>query len=216
MKSILFIFLIAVPSLNAQSKVEDRYSEPRNVTEFHGIEAAHGIEVLLTQSPLEKVSVRSDDPEYKDEIVTSVQNGILKIYRRDSWKFWDSRRNTKVKVHISYTNIDLLESTTGASISGKIDGKLLRLTLRTGGKINLEGTVEKLIISATTGAELSGYDLIINYLEADVSTGGGVKVTVNKEVDAEAGTGGFVLFNGKAILQRHSKSTGGIIKRSLN
>ena len=82
MKKIIFLFLFigSVSNLLAQKVIDDHNVEKRTVGTFHGISVATGIKLILTEGTTEEVAVSANKTEYRDKIVTEVENGILKIY----------------------------------------------------------------------------------------------------------------------------------------
>ncbi len=187
-------------------------NQKRNGEGFHGIQVAMGIEVSILKDAKENVIVQAEDAAYLNNVITEVRHGILKIYRNDSWKFWDVRRNTKVKVLVSYKTLDSVEAVSGGLIKGDLSTDILEVNLASGGYIELKGGSKKLNVDASSGGDFRGYEFATEYLEADVSTGAGLNVTVNKEVSAQVSTGGFVWFKGLAKVKYHSSHTGGEIK----
>jgi hypothetical protein len=197
----------------AQKTVYDANATKRTVGSFHGIDASAGIQVLISQGNEEGVAVSVSDPEYADRIRTEVKSGILHIYRDNDWRFWNQLKNFKATVYVSFKNLDKIEVSSGASVKGDIKGDNLSTSQSSGGMVYLKGSVAKLKSDASSGGMLRAFDLATDFLSADVSSGGGIEVTVNKEVNADASSGGFVRYKGQALIRDISTSSGGSVKR---
>lgn len=197
----------------AQKTVYDANATKRSVGSFHGIDASAGIQVLISQGNEEGVAVSVSDPEYADRIRTEVKSGVLHIYRDSDWRFWNQLKNFKATVYVSFKNLDKIEVSSGASVKGDIKGDNLSTNQSSGGMVYLKGSVAKLKSDASSGGMLRAFDLATDFLSADVSSGGGIEVTVNKEVSADASSGGFVRYKGQALIRDISTSSGGSVKR---
>jgi len=214
MKKIFTLLLLAACShVYSQQPIYDANAVKRNVGSFHGIEASTGVEVIISQGASEALAVSSSSQEFDKMIITEVQNGVLKIYVEADWKLWNMPKNWKIKAYVSYKQIDQLKASSGASIKGDINVVSLSARQSSGGFISLKGNVDKLEVDASSGGMFKGYDLTANFLEAEASSGGGVQVTVAKEVNAEASSGGFVNYKGEAIIRNIDVSSGGSVKK---
>lgn len=215
MKNISFLllfFAIGAVSL-AQQTVYDANAEKRSIGSFHGIDVSAGIEVLITPGNEEALAVSSSDKKMLERVKTVVEDGTLKIYIDNEWKFWDTPKNWKVKAYVSYKQLERIKASSGASVKGDIRAEKLTTKQSSGGYVSLKGEVDKLDVTSSSGGTFKGYDLVANYLVADASSGGGVQVTVNKEVDAEASSGGFVSYKGTAVIRGINVSSGGSVKK---
>jgi hypothetical protein len=214
MKKILTLLLLAAFSnAHAQQPIYDANVVKRSVGSFHAIEASTGVEVIISQGTNEALAVSSSSPEFDKLVITEVENGVLKIYVEADWKLWNMPKNWKIKAYVSFRQLDQLKASSGASIKGEINVNSLSARQSSGGYISLKGSVDKLDVDASSGGMFKGYDLSANFLEADVSSGGGVQVTVSKEVSAEASSGGFVNYKGEAIIRNIDISSGGSVKK---
>jgi hypothetical protein len=214
MKKIAIVMLLAAYSFaNAQQTIYDANAVKRTIGSFHAIEAATGVEVIISQGSSEALAVSSSSDEFDKMVITKVENGVLKIYVETDWKLWNMPKNWKVKAYVSYKEIDHLKASSGAAIKGDINARTLSAKQSSGGVISLKGAIDKLVVDASSGGMFKGYDLTANFLEADASSGGGVQVTVAKEVKAEASSGGFVSYKGEAIITNIDISSGGSVKK---
>jgi len=238
MKKIALLFLSfsgMFSSLYAQKTINDPNAEKRSVSPFHGIEVATGIKLILTQGTTEDVAVSAAKTEHRNKIVTKVENGILKIHYETKLGAVNKPKETKdLKAYVSCKTLDYLNVTTGAeaeingtissssfelkgSTGGQVNGKVefgsLNVDLSTGSKITLTGKADKLEISGDTGSKFIGEDLNAGTCYVNVSTGAGVFVTVDKEVNVKANTGGYLKYKGNAGIRDIKTNTGGTVSK---
>lgn len=195
-----------------QKTVYDDNAVKREVGHFHAIEASTGIEVLITEGSEEALAVSAPDEKWMSKLKTETSGGVLHIYL-DNTSDWNVPKNWKFKVYVSYTQLDELKASSGASIKGEVKLASLKTKQSSGGFVMLKGEVDRLSINASSGGFFRGYELAANYLVADVSSGGGAQVTVNKEVEAEASSGGYVSYKGNAVIKSINVNSGGSVKR---
>ena len=238
MKKLFLPFLLLAAtcsSLLAQKTINDANAEKRNVNSFHGVDVATGIHLILSESTVEEVAVSAATSEFRDKIITRVENGILKIYYENKLGAINTKKEKKeLRAYVSYKSLDLLEATTGATV--EIDGTLkaasLKMKANTGGEIKgtihiddlevdqstgafvtLTGDAGKLEVHGDTGSMFKGIDLTTSNCTASVSTGAGVYITVQKELNAKANTGGYVKYKGEAGVREIKTNTGGSVSR---
>jgi Putative auto-transporter adhesin, head GIN domain len=232
--SLLTIGIFSTAML-AQKTVNDANAEKRNISGFHGINVATGIKLMLTQGNTEEVAVSAATPEYREKIVTKVENGILKIYYENKIGAINTRKEKKdLRAYVSYKTLDHLSATTGAEV--QIDGTLksasLKLNVNTGatvkGKINIDdldvdqntgsevtlaGDAGKVSVDGDTGAMFKGIDLKTDNCNVTANTGAGVYITVMKELNVKANTGGYVKYKGDAGIREIKTNTGGSVSK---
>lgn len=210
--SLLFSFALG------QEVVTGEHVQKRSVGSFHAVKTSAGIQVVLTKGSKPELAVTASDADLLDKVRTVVSNGELRISRdSDSWRFWEKRRNWKVVVYVSYTELDGLDASSGGSIQAK-SLSLDRLTadVSSGGSITISGSANALSVDGSSGGIFRGYDFSVTNCKADVSSGGGVQVTVTKEISAEASSGGYVRFKGDGLIRNINVSSGGSVKRQTN
>lgn len=217
MKKIMYSLVLAVSLLtaaNAQKVVYDDHVQKRTVRSFHAIETSAGIEVVVSKGDKEELAVSVGDNDYLNEISTEVENGVLRISRKGDWKFWNRWKNWKVKVYVSYTNLDAVKASSGGSVNATdLNLEKLSAKLNSGGSISLTGTVSSLEVDGSSGAQFRGYALNTTNCKAEASSGAGVYVTVAKEIVAKANSGGFIRFKGDALIRDINVNSGGSVKR---
>ncbi len=238
MKKLLFSFLLIAftgTALFAQTIINDLNAEKRTVSGYHGIDVATGIELTLTEGNAEEVAVSAATTEFRDKIVTKVENGILKIYYENKMGAVNkTKENKELKAYVSYKTLDLLHVTTGAKVkingvlksaslsmevntgalvNGEVDIASLKISQNTGSKINLSGKAGKLDIDGDTGSKFKGDDMATANCNVKVSTGAVVSVSAEKELQAKASTGGSIKYKGSPAVKEIKRSTGGSVNK---
>jgi hypothetical protein len=237
MRRILFVFIIGLYSIatQAQKTINDANAERRTVTGFHGIEVSNGIELTLTQASTEDVAVSASTPEWKEKIVTKVENGILKIYydHKDAIFKRDNERK-RLKAYVSFKSLDRLDANTGsqveiigtvsstslkmkintgAIVKGKVEVSDMDVDQNTGSIVTITGHATKLEVEGGTGSMFHGNDLETETCNARTNTGAGIYITVQKELEAKANTGGYVKYKGNGSVREARVNSGGLITR---
>jgi hypothetical protein len=219
----------------AQRVITDANVEKRAVGSFHGVNVATGIELTLTKGETEEVAVSASETQFRDKIITEVVNGVLKIYYETKTGAINRKNESKrLKAYVSYKSLDLLYVTTGAEvkIEGMLEATSLELKANTGGllkgeikigalnvdqntgsKITLSGTVDILEAEGDTGSKFMGEDLITNTCIVNMSTGAGIHISVEKELNVRADTGGYIKYKGNAGIREIKTNTGGSVSK---
>ena len=238
MKKILLFVLFATFVLSpvfAQKTFNDANVEKRSISSFHGIEVSTGIILILTKGGEEEVAVSASSAEYRDKIVTHVSNGILKIHYETRMGAINKRNESKnLRAYVSYKTLDLLNVNTGAEVEiqgvltastleldantgglvkGEIDINKLKVSQNTGSKITLSGKALSMEIDGDTGSKFIGESLTTGNCSISVSTGAGVTITVENELNARANTGGYIKYKGNAGIREIKTNTGGTISK---
>ncbi|MBI5856907.1 MAG: DUF2807 domain-containing protein [Sphingobacteriales bacterium] len=238
MKKFFLSLLVVVASggmLLAQKTFNDPNAEIRNVSGFHGIDVSTGITLYLSEGNAEEVAVSASKTEYRDKIVTRVENGILKIHYETKSGSINKRYESKdMKAYVSYKMLDHLDVNTGAEVeisgvlkssslelkantgglvNGKVDINDMKVSQNTGSKITLSGKADKLEIDSDTGSKFMGEELSTQSCSVSASTGAKIWITAEKELKAKASTGGTVKYKGTASVSEVKVNTGGSVSK---
>ena len=237
MKKLFLLLLLSAFTIVsfAQKTINDPNVEKRTVSNFHGIDVATGIKLILTEGNTEEVAVSAAKIEYRDKIVTEVKNGILKIYYETKFGAINRRDEAKdLKAYVSYKSLDKLDVTTGATaeingvlnsssldlkantggdVTGKINIVTLNVDQNTGSKITLTGKAENLDVQGDTGSKFLGEDLNTTNCSAKASTGARINISVQKELNVKASTGGNIRYKGEASIHEVKTNTGGSVSK---
>ncbi|MGN6248579.1 MAG: head GIN domain-containing protein [Ginsengibacter sp.] len=225
MKPILiFLFAFLAVRLNAQTVINDKNVQVRNVSSFSALKVSGGIDVFLSQSNENAVAVSASDVNDRDQIKTEVDNGVLKI-------FYDSRsfrlRNKQLRAYISFKDLEGIEGS-GATdftvtnqlsansikikLSGASDMKGLvnidnaQIDLSGASTMKINGAIQNMKIEASGASDLKNYDLVVDNCIADLSGASDVKVTVNKSISAKASGASNLDYKGTADVRNISSS----------
>jgi hypothetical protein len=234
-KTVLCLAQVLLGAFVFAQEIKDPNAEKRNVSAFHGIEVATGIKLLLTKGTTEEVVVSADKTEFRDKIVTEVENGILKIHYETKLGSINRRSEPKnLRAYVSYKQLDKLDmntgaevdlkdilttpsldlrATTGALFNGEINTNSLKVDMSTGARINISGKAEKMEADGSTGSKMEGEDLKTSNCYINLSTGAKVTITAEKDLKVRAGTGGVVKYKGNASISEIKTSTGGEVSK---
>lgn len=237
MKQLLFFLLAStiVATAFAQDKViKAPNAQQRTVKSFHGIKIRNGISLVIKQGNEDGVVVSASEPQYRDRIKTEVDGGVLEIYYDVSPLKDLERSNKQLKVFVSVKNLDKLhasegarvqiESTlttsnidldfsSGAKFEGRVEAASVKLDQSSGASCRLSGKAGSLDIDTDTGASFYGYDFLTGKCNASASSGAKVEITVDKELSADAHSGGDISYKGSGNVIRISTNAGGRVKK---
>ena len=216
MKKIILLlsFVVSGLAVMAQKTVNEPHVEKRAVKSFHAVDVSSGIKLILTQGDKEELAVAAGDPSYLEYIETTVKDGVLKITRNQDWQFWKQWKNWKVTVYLSFKDLDKINASSGALVSGtNLDFDKLTVRMSSGALVELSGKTTDLNVDASSGALFKGYDLSSNICEAESSSGGSVQVKVAKELNARASSGGSIRYKGEGNIRDIKVGSGGTVKR---
>jgi hypothetical protein len=237
-KTVLLILLnvIALFSIAQDKIVNDPNAEIRNLNgSFHGIKVANGIELVLKQGNTEAIAVSAATNEYRSKIKTEIENGILKIYYEEKANWGWNKERKQLKAYVSFKQIDLLDGSSGsqtiidgsinckklkvdissgAGIKGQIEAEEMSVDQSSGSTMKVNGKVSSLSVETSSGAGFHGYDLESDNCDADASSGAHIEVSVNKELQADASSGGGIRYKGTGVITKISTGSGGSVKKN--
>jgi hypothetical protein len=230
--ALLVIFSITTSCVLTGTKGNQHVvTNERTVTNsFDGIDVSQGISVYVSQGDEEKITVETDE-NIQDLLKTTItNNGILKVY------FDEPVRNVKTKnVYVTVKNIQLLESSSGSSITAEdaIRTESIQLKSSSGSSIRVEvlttnatskassGSSIKLIGKATTldarassGSTIRADRFEASEVEAKVSSGASIEVYATDLLTAEASSGGSIEYNGNPKNIVKNTSSGGSVHKN--
>lgn len=231
MKKILSVALFAllVTAAQAQKTINDANAEKRTASGYHAIEVSGGIDLYLSYGD-ESVAVSASEIKYRDNIITEVKDGVLKIW-------YDQKKNgfinvewgnRKLKAYVSYKQLDKLMGSGGSDIlvdgtikagsfqlgisggsdfEGKIEATDLSINASGGSDVNIAGSAKTLDLDLSGGSDLDGFELVTDICNLEASGGSDVNITVNKELKANASGSSDVSYKGNGTI-KEIRSTG--------
>ena len=233
---LLFIFLLSGFALqsSAQTVINDRNAEVRDVTSFSGIKVSGGIDVYLSQGDEYALAVSASDEKYRDGIKTEIKNGVLEIsYDGSPLRY----RNRQLRAYISFTTLESIEASGACEVTingtlktnstdielsgactmkGAIEIPNLQLTLSGASTVNMKGTVQNLKINASGASDVKNYDLVTENCVAELSGASDVKLTVNQSISAKASGASNLYFKGDPESKEVSTSGASNISQRLD
>lgn len=227
---VMLMAMLVSTVLFAQKTINDANAEPRNLSGFHAIKISNAFTVYISQGNEDAVAISASKAEYRDKIITKVENGVLIIRFDDDknfWKGWNGDKQ-KLKAYVSIKKIDRLDVSgacdvffeeglsaedlnvrlSGASdLNGKIDAKKLSFDISGASDATISGNAAELSIEASGASDFKGFDMTTNYCTAAASGASSVNITVNKELNAKASGASSVRFKGEGLI-RDIKTSG--------
>ncbi|MFT3702323.1 MAG: head GIN domain-containing protein [Agriterribacter sp.] len=214
--------------------VHDANAQPRTVSgSFTGVSVSGSIDLYLSQGNDEAVVVSASDVKYRDRIVTEVKDGILHIYYNEKGLQW-STGDRKLKAYVSCKTINKLTASGSSDVyaNGVIKGETLYIGLS--GSSDFKGAVDvqelslnqsgssdskisgrsvKLKIGLSGASDVSGYELVTDYCEANTSGASDVQLTVNKELSVSASGSSDFYYRGSGVIKDVRSSGSSTVKR---
>lgn len=235
----LFVILCSFLSVSAFAQPVIEIADPNAKARvlnasFSAINVSDGIILYLTEGN-ESIAVSASDAKYEERFKTEVENGILKIYFDNKGFDWNLNGKRKLKAYVSYKKLNRLNASGGSNVilttplnaddlqmkftsgtlfTGKVTAKELDIIQNSGSEINISGSAQKINIEATSGAIFKGYDFAVDFCTAKASSGGAVRISVKKELDANANSGGAIHYKGEAVIRDVNVNSGGVVKRA--
>jgi len=235
----LFFLLLSVLTFPAFSQQDAFVKDPNAVqrtinSDFNGIYVSDGVELYLTGGEQASLAVSASDEKYMERFITTVENGVLKIYYDNKGINWTGNEKRKLKAYVSYRQLSKLAASGGASVKltsvltaekleatftsgaqfmGEVSINQLGVSQNSGASVEMNGKAAKLSVEASSGAIFKGYELATDYCNAKASSGGSVRLTVNKELNVKANSGGGIRYKGDGVIRDMNVNSGGMVKK---
>ena len=205
-------------------------TETRELGAFSGVKAAEGINVFLKKGDKErvKIEVTGTDPS---NVITEISGSYLKIHMKDGGRY----RSVDAKVYVTYVQLNKLSASSAGSIYSDgtikansfeisassagsieiaIEANSANVSSSSAGDVELKGKAERLTVDASSAGEIDAYDLEVEKVEAEASSGGSIKVNVSVNLEARASSGGSVRYRGTPDQSNTKSSSGGSVRKS--
>lgn len=235
----LLLSLVAFIFLSAYAQETKLMNDANAVTRslngsFTGIAVSSGIELLVTQGNEESIAVSASEQKHLDRLKTEVVNGTLKIYYDNKGITWKLSGKAKLKAYVSFKTLEKLnvsagsevtvngtlkadklkmDVSSGADFTGTINVTELHADVSSGAGMKVTGIAGKLIVDASSGADFKGYDFAVDFCDASASSGAAIHVTINKELNAKASSGGDIQYKGTALIRDIKTGSGGAVRK---
>jgi hypothetical protein len=204
-------------------------TEERTVNEsITAIHASEGLNVYLTQSDSESISVEADE-NLQELIITEVKEGVLKIHTKEN-----IGKSKSKKVWVNFQDISSITSTSGSDVTSTNTINVAKLKLKTtsgsdmelevnttildckstsGSDLSLSGTTKNLIAEATSGSDIKANNLIAESSEVKATSGADITVNTSKKLIAKATSGGDIKYYGNPETVEKSDNVSGNISK---
>ncbi len=221
--SVLMVFAFAGLALAQES-------ETRSVDSFRGIKSSEAIDVYLKKGTKESVKVEVTGIRLSD-VLTEVSGTNLRIHRREG----NYRNSNTVKVYVTYVNLERISVSSAsnvfsenpiksssmeinissaASVEVSLDVDHLTVDASSAGDAVLAGKANTFEVEANSAGDIDAYALESLVVRASANSGGSAKVTVTKELDAQANSGGSIRYRGSPTKTNTDSNSGGSVKKS--
>ncbi len=202
--------------------------EDREISGFNSISASAGLNVYLTQSDEEQVVVEADE-NLMEYIITDVRGHELTCGVDGN-----IHRSTKLNIYVSHKGLNNISVSSGADIktenilrsnnlginasSGadadlKVEAVSVKCQASSGADIKLEGQCEHISANSSSGADIKAGGLSCKSAEAVASSAGDIRISVSERINANASSGGDVVFHGSPKTINIDESSGGDVKQ---
>ncbi len=204
-------------------------TEERSVNEdFNEVKGSAGLDVYLTQGDENKIVVEADE-NLLQYIETNVENGMLHITTTENIGHSKAK-----KIHVTFKELNTVEASSGADVTGKSVIKSERLSLKSssgadlnvevfskeltaktssGADLTISGKTSSLNADASSGSELDAKELLTLNCDAEASSGGEVTINVKEKLETRASSGGEINYYGNPVSVNSNKSHSGSVHK---
>lgn len=238
MKKIVLLLCILSGGIGSKAQdkniVVDANAEVRKTNGFNAIDVSGAINLYISQGTEEAVAVSASSDEVRERIRTEVRGGKLVIYFDSKGMNWRSWGNHKMKAYVTYKSLNQLEASGASTIHaadpvrldalrldlsgasdfrGAMEVKDLRINAAGASVATISGTALETKITASGACNIRAYDLKTDKCSADASGASNIRITVEKELNAQASGGSTIFFRGNGLIRDLSASGGATVKR---
>jgi hypothetical protein len=180
-------------SFNSDENSSYLNGETRNVGNFSGVEVSTGVNVVFKQENATSVKVYADSDKLQN-VITKVENGILKVYIDN--KGAKKMKFKNLSVNISSPKMDYIKTSSGANFSTVND--------LNGANVNID---------ASSGSSVKGKFNISKTSYIEASSGSNIKVDINTgSISVKSSSGSNINIEGNADEGMMDVSSGAVIK----
>ena len=203
--------------------------QERSVSGFHAISVSGGIDVYIIPGSTEKAVVETDE-NIQEAIITTISNGVLKIYSEKSIS-----NSKKLNVYVHLKELDKVTASGGCDVfaetnlnfpslsfnfSGGCDLKLscttgtLNCILTGGSDAEIKGSADNVDLEASGGSDIKAADLTIRKCKVEVTGGSDAYLHVTGELAVEASGSSAVTYSGNPkIISKSVTGASDLIKK---
>lgn len=146
-------------------------TETRDVAGFDRVDVCCGMTLHLTQEGSESLQIEADD-NFMEEIITRVENGLLRIYYRDTSNV-SYRPSQQVRVYLSVANLREVSISGGGDLDAEsLTGEGFKLELSGGSEAILASLkVEDVEVDISGGGDIQAALIRAEHIKIDLSGG---------------------------------------------
>lgn len=179
-------------------------SKERKVQDFTKIEVSRGLDCEVTQGDKTEVVVEADD-NLQDGIITTVENGTLKI----TSKYNNYHNVTSKKIKVQMPKVSSLETTSGSNLitTNTLRGDNIYLKSSSGSDLEANVEADKVTLESTSGSTITvgGKALEVTTASSSGSTIDAGKLLAN-EISSQSTSGSNSVVNPIVSLKAHASS----------
>ncbi|MEP7110060.1 MAG: head GIN domain-containing protein [Ferruginibacter sp.] len=235
----LLVLLFVVIGLQSfgqnEAVINDPNAQKRTLNgSFSTISVSDGVDLYLTQGNEESIAISASDPKYLERYKTEVDDGVLRIYYDNKGINWTGNDRRKLKAYVSFKMLEKLNGsggarvmmksvltaekmectfTSGSKFTGEVNISDLDVSQNSGALIEINGRTANLKVDVSSGALFKGFELATDYCDAKATSGGSVRINVNKELSVKANSGGGIHYKGNGVVKDMNVNSGGIVKK---
>lgn len=210
---------------NRNVKVEDRIPDAA----FSEVKVSAGLDLFLSEDRRNSITVEADE-NLHDNIITEVENGILKIYPKNpiykakAKKVFVTAANFTAIIASSGSYVaseNILNSreisftaSSGAQINVEVDSESIATKTSSGANIKISGNSKNHASNASSGSAIRAYNLKSNNVIAKASSGASINVHATNKIAGKASSGAGIDFKGDPKNVSKKTSSGGSVSGS--
>lgn len=196
--------------------------------EFDEIVISRGVDVYLTQSENESLTVQADE-NLHDIIMTKVKDNVLEIYADENIGHASSKKIllnfdqvSKIKAtsgtDVYSTNTITcdklyLSTTSGSDMELDINTKTVDCESTSGSDLKLTGSTHTIFAKATSGSDIKAHNLVSQVSNVEATSGADITVMTTERLHASASSGGDIKYYGNPQEVNTKDSASGSIKK---
>jgi Putative auto-transporter adhesin, head GIN domain len=199
----------------------------RNLSGFTKIEVSKGLDCEVILSKQFKVAIIADD-NMQDAILTTVENGTLKI--NSKYNRYDNVESKKIVVYLpviesleatsashletqnTIRNTELyLKTSSAGEIEATVESDKISLESSSGSSIKVQGKALEISTSSSSGSHIDASDLLANEIHAQSSSGSTTEVHPLVFLNAHASSGSAIHYvNNPKRISKEENSGGSV------
>lgn len=217
----LLLFVLSAKALASETKTYD-------FKDFTSVEVESGMLINVTQSNSYGIEVTADKKDL-DQLHVEKSGNTLRFYFKHGFFSFFGHRRDRIEINIkmpSLTGIALsggskgnitmdvsskkfnAEVDGGSILSGNLKCGNISFDLSGGSKVDLSGSGNDLKIEGSGGSIFNLREFSVNNVNADLSGGSHVKVTMNGKLNSDLSGGSRIVYYGSASLGENDFSGG--------